>query len=67
MKILLFTGAALIATTAAATAQIFGLTNEILSGAVQLGMVAPDPSMCGVIGGFVLVGIIGARRMRVRS
>ena len=67
MKIILSSVAALVATTAVATAQISGLSINIVSGVTELAVLAPNPSTCGVIGAFALVSVIGARRLRVRG
>ena len=67
MKIILSSVAGLLATTAVATAQMSGLTVNLISGITELGVIAPDPSICGVIGGFALVSVIGARRLRTRG
>lgn len=67
MKIILSSVAALLATTAVATAQMSGLTADIVSGITEFGVLAPDPTICGVIGGFTLISVIGARRLRTRG
>lgn len=64
MKIIFSSVLALLATAAVATAQMSNLTINIVSGVTELGSIAPDPSTCGVIGGFALIGVIGARRLR---
>ena len=66
MKIIVLTVVAFAATTAVATAQISGISINF-SGVMEIGMLAPNPSICGVIGGFALVGIISARRMNARN
>jgi hypothetical protein len=67
MKYLFSSVATLVATTAVATAQISGLANNIVFGVMELGMIAPNPSICGVVGAFALVAIISARRLNDKS
>jgi hypothetical protein len=67
MKFILTSVSALAAATTVATAQISGFSLNIVSGVMEFGMIAPNPSFCGVIGGCVLVGIIGARRLKIRN
>ena len=67
MKIIISSVAVLLATVAVATAQMSDITLDIVSGVNLLGAVAPDPSTCGVIGGFALISIISARRLNTRG
>ena len=67
MKIIFSSVAALLATAAVATAQMSNLAINIVSGVTELGVLAPNPSICGVIGGFALIGVIGARRLNTRG
>lgn len=67
MKKIITSVAVLATTTVLATAQISGLSTSLVAGAQELGSITPDPSTCGVIGAFVLIAIISARRMRVKN
>ncbi|MDA9764215.1 MAG: hypothetical protein P8L44_17445 [Opitutales bacterium] len=67
MKIIISSVVALLATAAVATAQMSNVAINIVSGVTELGVIAPDHSICGVIGGFALIGVIGARRIRTKG
>lgn len=67
MKIIISSVAVLLAKAAVATAQMSNLAINIVSGVTELGVIAPNPSTCGVIGAFALVGVIGARRIRTKG
>lgn len=67
MKIIISSVAVLLATAAVATAQMSNLAINIVSGVTELGVIAPNPSTCGVIGAFAFVGVIGARRIRTKG
>ena len=67
MKIIISSVAVLLATAAVATAQMSNLAINIVSGVTELGVIAPNPATCGVIGAFALVGVIGARRIRTKG
>ena len=67
MKTIITSVAGLAITTVYTTAKLSGLSTSLVTGTQELGSITPDPSTCGIIGAFTLIGIIGARRLNARG